>query len=106
MASIQLSIPSFHPPETQSLAQARQKVVDSLNAAVRAMNLSLFSLAATGELSNAEIEKSYERIGFAVDAFREEQALAVVFQMENNPEQPSEIVMPHVAAAVLAGRVQ
>jgi hypothetical protein len=76
MASIQLTIPSFQPPETKSLAEARRDLVDRLHSAVRTLNVALFSVNTTGDLSDSDIEKSYESLAWAIDSLREEQALA------------------------------
>jgi hypothetical protein len=84
MASLQRSIPtiptqshSFSAPQDfPEVIEARKHLLSTLRGAARAVNAEIFRLETTGDLVDADIEKTYEALAWAVDAFREEQELA------------------------------
>lgn len=84
MISIQPTIP-FIPtqpiPNTSAarkVAAARQRVLQTMRAAVSAINCEIFRLETTGDLVDRDIEKAFEAWAWAFDALREEQEIAAL----------------------------
>jgi hypothetical protein len=85
MASLQRTIPTIPtqphlccgPTDVSDVIEARKHLLRTLRGAVGAINAEIFRLETTGDLVDTDLEKTYMSLAWAVDAFREEQELAL-----------------------------